>query len=162
MSFILDTLENMLSLSPTEKATFAAAQPTLAKWVTLLNAQWDTLQDLLNWLFRSQPVVNRLLTDGKVLGPIVQDVLTDTDNIMEAPTAMNMVNDVKAVINANPVLLAALNKDWAKLQPLVAQVQGDLQKPEIQAALALLQTKMGAQGVKMHQVLEHVIKEYIE
>ena len=152
----------MLSLSPTEKATFAAAQPTLAKWVTLLNAQWDTLQDLLNWLFRSQPVVNRLLTDGKVLGPIVQDVLTDVDNIMEAPPAMNMVNDIKAVIAANPVLIKALTADYAKLQPLVAQVQGDLQKPEIQAALALLQTKMGAKGVKAHQVFEHVMRQHIE
>lgn len=162
MSFILDTLESMLKLSPDEKATVAAAQPTLAKWATMLNAQWDTIQDLLNWLFRSQPVVNRLVGDGKVLGPIVQDVLTDVDNIMEAPTAMSMVDDIKKVIAANPVLIAALNKDYSKLLPLITQIQGDVQKPEIKAALTLLQTKMGAQGVKVHQVFEHLVKGRVE
>lgn len=162
MSFMLDTLENILSLSPEEKATVQAALPTLAKWVTMLNAQWETIQDLMNWTFRSQPVMNRLIADGKVLGPIVQDVLTGSDNIMEAGTAMSMVNDVKSVVNANPVLIAALTKDYNKLAPLIMQIQGDLQKPEIRDAMVLLQARMNAKGVKAHQVFEQVIEEHTE
>jgi hypothetical protein len=161
MSFILNSLEGLLNLTPAEQATVEAAEPTLAKWATMLNAQWGTIEDLLHWLFRSQAVVNRLVADGKTLGPIVQDVLTGNDNLFEAGSAMGAVNDVKAVLNANPTLLNALHVDYNKLAPLIAQIEADMQKKEMQDAVALLQVKMSAQGVKAHHLLEHIIKEHI-
>lgn len=153
MSFILDTLERVLGLSDAEKATVNAALPTLAKWVTLLNGQWDTLSDAVGWIAAGKPVALRLLSDGKTLGPIAQDVLSGGGSIFDAGTAMSAINDAKATISANPKLINALTTDYTKLAPLIAQIEGDLPKPEVQAFITLIKSKLQQNNTSVHQVL---------
>ena len=157
MSYFLDAAEDLLKLTAAEKATVNAALPTVAVWVKMLNQQWGTLQDAVNWLTASKAVATRLLTDGKALGPVVEDVLTGNASVFEVGGAMGAVNDAKAVIAANPKLIAALTADYQKLAPLIAQIETDSKKPEIQAAFNLLQTKMGQTNTTLHAIATHVL-----
>jgi hypothetical protein len=126
----------------------------LLKWVTMLNAQWGAIEDGLHWLFRTQPVVDRVVADGKVLGPIVQDMLSDTDNARGRPGAARSTTSRRSPLPSSADQGAS--SDYAKLQPLINQVQSDMQKPEIKAAVALLQAKLGAHNVA--QVLAAAIQ----
>lgn len=159
MSFILDTVENLLKLTDAEKATVNAALPAVAVWVKMLNQQWDTLQNAISWLTASRAVAYRLIDDGKKLGPIVEDILTGGASIFEAGGAMGAFNDAKGVIAANPKLVAALTLDYQKLAPLIAQIESDFGKPEIQAAWNLLQNKMGQHNVSMSMLMAGVLNK---
>lgn len=151
MSFLLDTMESVLKLSAADKATVDAALPTLHNWAHLLNQQWDTLLDAVTWLSSGNGrVVTRLLTNGKALGPIAEEVLGGGGSVFEAGTAYSAINDAKWVITNNPKTVAALTADYNKLAPLVAQIQSDLAKPEVQVLVNLVQAKMAEHGVSAH------------
>jgi hypothetical protein len=158
MSYILDTAEDLLKLTAAEKATVNAALPTVAVWVKMLNLQWGTLQDAVNWLTASKAVASQLITDGKALGPVAEDVLTDNASIFEVGGAYGAFNDAKSVIAANPKLIAALTADYQKLAPLIAQIESDFKKPEVQAAWDVLQAKMGQHNISMPMLAAEVLK----
>jgi hypothetical protein len=156
---LLDMLEGMLNLSDDDKATVNAAAPYVANWLDELNKQWGTLSNLIANLAASKPIVDRLINDGQQLAPIVSNVLKGGGSMFDAGPAMSAYNDAKAVIAANPKLVAGLQRDYQWLAPLIAQVESDMKRPEVQAAVELLQRKMGQQNVSMEHLMRGVLKE---
>jgi len=156
---MLDMLEGFLGLSDAEKNTVAAAAPTIDKWVTGLNGHWDTLQNAVGWLTNSRALAERLIQDGKVLAPIVHTALTGGGGMFETGRAMDAVRDVKEVLAANPKFVNAMKIDYAKLAPLLNQIQNDLKKPEIRQALGLVQSKMAARNLDHGALLTAVVQE---
>lgn len=138
---ILEMVEGFLKLTPEEKPVVEAAMPIVARWITLLNGDFDTLLAAYHLLVKAQPVVVRLFTDLKLLAPVAAAVLENSAGFMESMGAMQPAHDVQETINANPYLVNSFKSYGSKLGPLINEIKADW--PKVAPAWAIIAPKLG-------------------
>lgn len=152
MTFILDTLESKLGLTPEERAIIDPALPTIATWLHLLNAYWDTLQALFHHLAKAEPVLIRLIASAKIVGPIAEHLLSGGGGMLEGLSAMEPVQDIEAVIKANSYLTTSFTRDYTKIMPLVDKISADW--PKVQDAVGIIIVKMSHHNLSLSALMK--------
>ena len=145
MSFLTDTAESMwLHLSDAEKATVNAALPTLTEDVAAINEHQDSLRAAYALIVKAAPVVNRILDDWKMLGPVLHDILNGSGNIFSIGGAVNSAKDIQATVAANPYVVTEAQKFYTQLLPLFNKLNDDF--PKIAPALQIIMRHVGGMG----------------
>lgn len=117
MSFLIEMAESSFGLTEDEKATVTPALPYLKELVDSADLDWDVIQQGLNLVVKGKPVLDRMITDLRVLGPAASKALGEgMPDIFSAGAA---AKDISATVEANPVWVKALKDHGTKLGPLI-------------------------------------------
>lgn len=145
--FLLNMLEGQLGLSEADKAVIEPTLPYVKNVIDAAVAAQPTLEALVPYMVKAAPLLTRLLSDLKVLGPAASALLGD--GFVNVGGAVEAAHDIDANIKANPKTIEQGKQLYASLAPLMDVVQKNW--PKIAPAVAVLQ-KRGAGQIKMGDI----------
>jgi hypothetical protein len=141
MSFLIDTMYNVLGLTADEQATVNAALPSIKDLLDTLDAHLDDIKAVEQLLVVNKMPINQLLTDWGVIGPNISASISDGQ--VDLFDTMSAFNDAKSVIASNPKNVQAAEALYNKLVPAINQAVSDWPKisPAVQVIMVAAQRR---------------------
>jgi hypothetical protein len=147
VGFLLDTLENLLGLTPDEKQRIAPALPALKQAVDIVDAHLDDLWGLDQHIVIDQPTIKAIFDEVRKLGPNLSLLLGD--GWVDISASISSVESIQGTVKAyNATELSALVK---RLIQAIDQLE--VLWPQVYPALAILIAAAQRRGLTVQSVI---------